>query len=236
MLTSLSNYKTFAGITTTNATRDASLTALIAAVDRAVKRRCRTLFEAATYTDVVLTPPASDRLPLRQVPVRSVTSVYLNPAANGDPAAFTSDHLLTAYEDYYLEMTEEGYSRSGILRRTRGRVWGAAGLVAGFSAGASAGWPGFGGVYTSGGLTRSVGPAPGSIKITFLAGYTTIPEDVVLAVHLAVSRLYQMRRFGTPPSSASLNGASYSLAGDASKVLSESPISELLAPYRDVAI
>ncbi len=243
-LTTLSAYKTFAGISTTNATRDASLTALITAVSEAVKRRCRTRFEAATYTGIVLTPPASDKLCLRQVPVRSITSVYLNPSANGDPAAFTSDHLLTAYEDYYLETTEEGYSRSGIVRRTRGKAWGSAGLVQGFAVGTFglvSGLPG-GLALTGGGggLTRSVGPAPGSLKVTYAAGYLTVPEPVALAVHLAVSRLYQIRKVGVGLGSESWNAYSYSAAQVDAKavagVLSSPEIAGLLAAYIDPAL
>lgn len=61
-------------------------------------------------------------LPLKRVPVRSITSVYENVAAwDTDGGSWTSSHLLAA-TSYYLDLDESGYSYSGILYKNTG-VW-----------------------------------------------------------------------------------------------------------------
>lgn len=236
-LSSLALYKAAIGYTAT--ARDHAYAALLAAVEQAVKNRCRKRLEPETYT-VVLTPPPSARLALRQTPVRSVTSLWVNAAANGDPAAFTSDHLLTPYTDYWLEVGEDGMSHTGIVWRVGGRAWGAGGMVGG---GSLAAWtPAVSPVLLAGGggLTRSITPNPGSVKVTYAAGYPATPEPVLAAIHMAVSRLFDLRRTGVGLGSESWNGYSRGLAAVDPKavagVLSSPEIHGLLAPYIDAPV
>lgn len=198
-LLTLAELKTRAGITSTDATRDASLTQLISDVDAAVKRLTGQNIEQATYTDKILDAPVNSKiLRLPQWPVSSVTSLYLNWDAKGDPAAFTSDDLLTAYTDYRLVVDDfvNARSRRGaveILTRTYWAYWQERAL--------------------SMPLTTRLADCPGAVKCTWVAGYATVPDDLKGAVASAVMLLYDRRQTGRPLTSESWNGRSVSYDG-----------------------
>lgn len=216
---SLADYKTFAGVTGTDATRDASLTAIIAQVDAAIKKLCRPFqFESGTATNLILDLPSDQWLLLPLVPVRGITSLYVNEEAHGDATEFTSDHLLTVYDDYRLEidMPIEGWSRSGRVERVNYSSWG-------------------------GRFLRPLGrlhagqlePVRGAIKITFTYGLTSVPSDVVQAAALATSLIYERRQKGGPVTSESWNGYSASIGGQftATAAIQSPDVLQLLLPY-----
>lgn len=62
---------------------------------------------------------SSDRLQLKQSPVRSVLSVYEDPTAYGGQAdgSFPESSLLLPGKDYYLDIDDSGFSTSGQLIR-----------------------------------------------------------------------------------------------------------------------
>lgn len=219
-LGTLGGYYAFSGQTADGGTVDASLLAILAGVEAAVKKLCRPfLFEAATLTDVILDAPwASNELLLPAVPVRSVTSVYYNPIARGVVASFTSDHLLTVGTDYQLPIDDpvNAWSRSGRLRRLNRACWGVSQVR-------PYGRLGFGPV-----------PEPGSVKVTFAAGCTTVPAEVAEAVYLATSLVY-LRRKGPPVTSSSWNGYSESVAAPftTTAAVTSPDVLQLLAPYLD---
>lgn len=224
-LTTLAAYKAFAGLTSTDATRDASLAQMLVQIEAGIKRLCRPYqFESTTQTDIILPAPwTSPWLLLPLVPVRSITSIYYTPSGYGVVANFTSDTLLVSPAanptgpDYELEidMYPEGWSRSGRVRRLGRSIWG----------------------YTTvrpfGELATRPEVESGSVKVTYVAGHTTVPADVVEAVHLATSLTYQRRKGGAPVTSSSWNGYSESLAGPfvSTSVLGSPDIQQLLAPY-----
>lgn len=194
-----------------------ALSASVAAAEAAVKRVIAPFVaEPTTYTSKVLDAPIGHRLYLPNVPVRSITSVYLRYGANGDSSLFTSDYLLTNYTDYYLPLDDpdRGYSRSGIVYRRGSSSWG----------------------YE---LRRPVGrldydadPNRGAILITYVAGPTSVPEDIKAAVMLAASLEYARRKTGLPVTSESWNGYSYSTPGPFGVAAISSPdVMALLAPY-----
>lgn len=80
-------------------------------------------------------------------------------------------------------------------------------------------------------------PIPGAIKVTFTGGYSTVPNDLVEAACLAVSKIRQMRQTGTGVQSESWNGDSYSLASNAYTygILGDPSIAGILMNYENKA-
>jgi hypothetical protein len=194
----LAEYKTFLGVTDTDTARDASWTAIIAEVCDAINQACRPwLFEPTTVTAIV-DAPLDDQLVLPVIPVRSITSLYLNWTASGDPAAFTSDNLLTQYTQYWLEIDDpvNSYSESGIVYKRAGS-WN------GQNWGGERRWP-----VQALGSTLEVGR--GAIKVVLAAGTLTVPANVQLAACLMTSLIFNRREKGAPLNSESWNAYSYS--------------------------
>lgn len=217
MIASVPNYLTFAGITSADATRDASLAAVIAACERAVKQLCRPYqLEAGTGTWVLNAPWSSPWLVLPVVPVRSITALYYRSDAKGDASLFTSDYLLTQYTDYMLEVDDKvnNFAKGGRVRRLNRAAWGVQQ------------------VRPPGRLAFDPAEEPGSIYVTCQTGHLTPPSDVAQAVNMMTSKVYHSRKFGAIAASASLNGASYSLpAGAVAGALRDPNVLDLLAPY-----
>lgn len=220
-IVTLADYLAFSGQSgTEDAARDAALTQVLAQLDAAVKRLCYPYqFEPGTDTDAILDAPAnSPWLCLPLVPVRAVTSVYQRePTWQSDVSQFTEEDLLEANVDYRLrvDMRPEGWSRSGIIERLDRISWG---------------WS-----YRRppARLANELGPARNAVKVTYDYGHLTPPPDVAQAVCLAASKVMLARRLGAQSTSASLNGASYSLPGPATQagVWGDPHIQSLLAPY-----
>lgn len=237
MLLSLANYKALAGITSTDATRDAALTAALAAADAAIKKWCRTHFEQQTLTEYY-DPPMSDLLVLRQLPVASVTSIVSDPNGHygqgADAFAGASATTYTAGTDYALLLDQSGLSRTGTVRRI-GRPWG----YGGAAAGGSWPWAVAGGQPLGGGLVRRFGPTPGSLRVIYVSGFSAVPADVEAAASLLATHLYNRRKTGFPTTSESYNGysAGYAVPAatvEATQLLGGDPvITQLLGGYRD---
>lgn len=214
----LALYKEFTGITSTDATRDAALTVMIAEVNDAILRYLNNgAIEQQSYT-VIMAAPVSVNLVLPVVPVlASSLQIYLNTQAQGDPAAFTSDTLLTPYTDYMLDVgqTDATTSQTGIVRNL------------------SSAW----GVWWArppASLAPILIPVPGAIKAVFTAGYATVPPSIQAAASLIVSKLYAMRKIGAPAVSESLQAYSRSLQSTATAngILQGDPtIKSLLMPF-----
>ncbi len=188
------SYQVSAGVTLTGAEL-AACSAWCLAVSDGVKRLVHPfLLEPVTVTDKICDAPVRGALFLPVFPIRSITSLYLNWSANGDPAEFTSDHLLTQYTDYYLELDPiDNYNRFGKVLRRGSDSWG------------------YERVALVDRLAATVGPARGAIKFTVAAGTASIPTDVAAACAHAVSQCMLQKVTGMPVTSASLNGGSYSL-------------------------
>lgn len=215
-LTTVAALKTYLGETVT--TFDNVYGSLIAEVEAAIKRRLRNNIERATYTNIVLDAPATEDLGLAQTPVlTSGLTVYYRGDARGDTSKFTSDYLLTRGTDYQLvtDPDNASQSRCGILRRFY-RLWGV-GRVSGVNS-----------------LVPRIEPEPGAVMVTWTAGYSPIPHDLILAVHLATMALFTRRQYGAAITSNSWNGGSYSLGqgpATAESVLDAPEIKSLWTPF-----
>lgn len=222
MILSLANLLARAGLTSTDSTRDAALTALLADVDAAIRRAIRPyLPEPVTVTDAILDAPRGNVLSLPCVPVRSITSLYLRWGANGDASLFDAGDLLAANTDYYLPLEyPEAHSRSGDVYRRGRSSWGY-----------ERRWP-------VGRLAPNLDPARGAVKATFAAGPASVPSDLASAAFFATMLLYDRRERGAPLSSESWGGRSESVAGQfsATSVIESPEVAAMLRPYQTVRI
>lgn len=176
-----------------------SLTAICSQVDSAIKARLNRTLESASYTLVLDAPATNPLIMSRWAPIAvSGFTLYYNANAQGDSSEFTTDDELTMYSDYMLDLGPDNltHSLSGLVVNLKG-AWGVQGWRPNYSI-----------------AFQTVG-IPGSIKVTFTGGYTTIPPAIVEAACLAVSKIRRMRQAGTGVQSESWNGDSYSLASNA---------------------
>lgn len=195
-LITLAEFKATMGIS--DSTNDSLYTALIAHADALIKKRTRRNLESATFTQIY-SGNGSIHLFLKETPVTGVSSIYLNNSAYWDLSAFTSSHLLVAGTDYAVQWNESGLCVSGIVRRLNGV------------------WPGA--VLDS--PQRLVhGPEiqQGNIKVTYTAGYATIPSDLKWAASLIVKQAVNSLSGGGPMQSESHEYYSYSLASASSQI------------------
>ena len=177
-----------------------SLAMICRMVDASIKKRLNRTIEQATYTGLIMTAPPTRELLLSRFAPISVAdfSIYYNPNAQGDASEFTSSDLLTMYTDYMLDVgyNDDDYSQSGIVLNLKG-AWGVQGLRPNYSI-----------------AFQTVGIA-GSIKVSFVGGYANVPQDLIDAACLAVSKTRQLRKLGSGVQSESWNGDSYSLGSGA---------------------
>ncbi len=200
-LLTLAEHKTFAGITTSDPVRDASLSVIIDEACDAVIRFCQNgNIEQTAYT-IILDAPSYPALVLPYTPVLVAGfELYLNWDANGNPAAFTSGDLKTMYDYYALDVGPANVTtcESGIVRLINNNVWG---------------WNRERPIYS---LHLKIVPIRGAIKVVYTAGYATVPPAIKSAINLITRKIYNMRKLGVPVVSESLNGYSYSAQGTAS--------------------
>lgn len=195
-LSNLQLLKAYVGYSATD--RDVVYGQLITEVSQAIRTRLNQTITAATYT-VVLDAPCTPVIVLGEGPVKLAgLTVYYNYQAYGNPAAFTSTNLLTLYQDYYLDVSERDntVSKSRRLIYLQG-AWGANYYRAPSQ------------------LSQSLIPTPGAVKVTYSAGFDTVPTDVTMATNLACQKLFMARDRGAMPTSESLTGYSYSLPATA---------------------
>lgn len=77
--------------------------------------------ELLTEDDTMfLAAESRTKLFLSELPVRSITSIYERADGYGTDARFTSTYLLTANEDYWLDVGRTGISKTGIVHRLGG--------------------------------------------------------------------------------------------------------------------
>lgn len=80
-------------------------------------------------------------------------------------------------------------------------------------------------------------PSVGVIKVTYVAGYVTVPSDIVAAADMLVARLYAMRQTGDLMQSENLEDYGYARGSDAGTngdILRS--VRGILAPYRRLRI
>ena len=199
-LVSLGELKQRVGLALTDTTEDGYLPYLIAQASALVENYCRRKFEKQTFTEY-RDGTGDPWLCLRQAPVHSITSVYLDDGGlwgQGDDA-FAAATLLTAGDDYALRVDgTDGLSYGGYLYRANGS------------------WPRP--KARSPGLlsTFSAPVGTGNVKIVYVAGWCPVPHDVRLAVLDVCSLARQtVAQGGRLLQSEGYEGYSYSFVGQA---------------------
>lgn len=165
-----------------------------------------------------------DVIVLSQRPVQSITSLYFDQNGYwGDaPDAFGPDKLLTEGVDYALDRDQpDGSSLSGIVYRI------------------NAMWPRHKAKVNPFGGQSLIAVVPqvltGNIKVTYVAGYGTVPGAVKLATETAVARLWQSGQFGAMVQSEQYEDYRYTLASQSPDDLL-GPAKPFLAQFKEFVV
>lgn len=157
-LTTLDQFKDYLGLTSTS--EDAQLHGILDSVETAIENFCRRKFKSASYTEYH-DGHGLQKLFLEHRPLTAITGVWVDDDGyygNGsDP--FPSSDEWTSGTDFVPKRTDQSEKNASALIALR-----SAGNANGY-------WP--------------VGD--GNIKVTYTAGYTAIPEDLILAIHSLAS-------------------------------------------------
>jgi len=188
-ITTISAFKTYAGISGT--AEDAFLTQILPQVEAALAAEMGRQIESANVTEYY-SGTGTNSLWLRKTPVQSITSAYQDDDAYFGTASdpFPAATLLTAGTDYALQVdqpTGGGTASMGGRLFRIGGVWSRP-----FAA-------------RSGTLLAAPSDAIGNIKVTYVAGWSTVPTNIVLAVHLMLAQFRNQRGTGGPLQSESLD-------------------------------
>jgi len=219
-LTNLAELYGYIGETSTTDADAKMYLGLLTAAESAVKRICGRQFVRQTVTEF-LDGNGLQAISLRETPVQSITSVYLDTSGyygQGTNSPFGSTTLLTSGADYFLKIDNNlGTSDCGLLYRTT-RVWPANNN------------------YVQYNLTPRItpvnGPCFGCIKVVYQGGYSLLPEDLKQAVFGIVQD-----RKGAIPQGVSLagegfEGYSWSAGNFDSEVMKIGSVMRVLNSYR----
>ena len=194
-LTTLARLKLRLGLTDTS--QDELLTMILEQIEAAI---------ANMVTCVLSTPPVAATefydgndargLALRRWPVTAVSAVYVDAsgAAGQDDDPFAAATLLDPEADYYLDIDQPDgiVSRSGLLMR-RNCVW-----------------PGR--AVKRGTLNAYRANGQANIKVTYTAGWTTIPADLELVCHRMCAIEFAQQFSAGPMTKESFEHGDYSYA------------------------
>lgn len=237
-LVTVSAVKTFLGITGT--AEDAKLAALVLAADRAIKVDTGCDIESGTYGTSAsavtnglgdsgyYSGDNSEMLLLRQRPVTAVASIYVDDTGRfGDnpDGAFASSTLLTAGTDYVVmwDGTLPGAttrcSKCAMVKRLNGL------------------WPGAW-RYSRGTINPQLTNQHGNIKVSYTAGYTTVPADIAYACTLVVAFMRRTVVYaGMNPQSEHYEDYGYSLmSATQSSIMQIGEVRQILNRYKEVWI
>lgn len=159
----------------------------------------------------------TSRLYLRETPVQSISSIYLDNAAYWGSAdgAFAASTLLTDGTDYALVLDDSRgqESRSGLIERINDA------------------WPSIV-VRPSGLLAGMPQPGLGNIKVTYVGGYRRLPGDIELAIARYVATIRNEAKAGGPLESESLDYYSYTRVSPDMQAKAMGSIQQLLGRYK----
>jgi len=225
-LTTVAKIKGYLGIPAANTSQDTWLTALQPAAEAVVSEFTGRRFESQNYTEFYNGNNRRE-LALRWRPVTAVASVYLDYAGafgHNPSSPFPASTLLADGVSYVLDWDGPNavQSRSGLLLRLN-TVWPE--LPRSYSAPRS--------------LTLDTGPLYGNIKVTYTAGYVTVPEDIQYAVAFLCSYMKRTIPQGGNVVEERIGDYSYALA-DGRRHEWQMPelatINQILSRYKEVAL
>ena len=220
-LTNLSEVAAYLQLGTISDSEVPFLLMLIAAAETAVMRICQRKFYRQSVTEYPQINGITQTVLLRETPVSSITSVYLDPTGfygqGVDP--FPASTLLTAGTDYYLVIDNpDGKSYAGMLNRN-GRAW-------------SLTWWNV--------PTINLTPIPkgtqGCLKVNYISGYDLIPADLKQCLFGIIADRKNSAPYGTELSSEGLEQYSYSLGSLSDEITKVGSVMRTLSAYRRVVI
>lgn len=219
-LTNLAELYAYTGETSTADADAKAYLGLLTAAEAAVKRICGRQFVRQTVTEY-LDGNGLQAVALRETPVQSITSVYLDTAGyygQGTGTPFASTTLLTAGSDYFLKIdNNSGTSDCGLLYRT-GKVWPANNNYVQYNQIPR--------------ITPLNGPCFGCLKIIYSGGYSLIPEDLKMAVFQIVQDRKAAVGQGEKFTSESFESYGYSLGTPDSELMRIGSVGRTLNSYK----
>ena len=220
-LITIGDLKLYLSITTTS--EDNYLMLLRTGTEAAFKRMVGWEIEATDYTEYYdgnWTP----YIALRQPPVNSIASVYLDPNGYGGQGsgAFPSTTLLVSGTDYYFQKDgpNGSYSASGLLVKI-GSIW-----------------PGTF-QRMRGELAAKRVRGQGNIKVAYNGGYNPVPADVKQAIFEACKQLRAARKLPGIPGAEGLSEYNYSILAPGQlemEMLKIGSMAQIVATYRKLKI
>ncbi|MFO0919441.1 MAG: phage head-tail connector protein [Planctomycetaceae bacterium] len=218
MLTSVETIKSQLGIS--DPTEDAKLATWLAQADQMIKSYLKRNIEQATYVEFY-SGDGTNIIRLRQSPVQSITSLYLDNAGffGKAPNSFAAASQLSEGADFVLDRDNNSAtekSTSGILWRING-AWDRPSS------------------RVNGTLSTIPGNAMGNVKVTYVAGYATVPADIQAACIQAVAQFREMQVVGLSQSE-NYEDYSYTLADPSVQEKVMGSMKSLLKPYRKFVI
>lgn len=218
MLTTVDAIKAQLGISGTS--EDTRLGVWLSQADQMIKSYLRRNIEQATYTEFY-SGDGTNVIRLRQAPVQSITSLYLDNAGFfGQPSGvFGTSSQLIEGTDFVLNRD----NNSATEKSTSGIVWRINGSWDRPSA------------RVNGTLSTIPGNAMGNIKVTYVGGYATVPADLQAACIQAVATFRSMQIVGMTQSE-SYEDYSYTLADPVTQEQVMGSVKSLLKPYKKFVI
>jgi hypothetical protein len=219
MLADITALKHHLRIATSNVSEDFQLNQALRWADAAIKAELHrpNLDVPQTYVDYY-DGTNTPLIVLRQCPVTSVASVYLDRSGywNQGAGAYAATTQLTAGVDYALrpDAPDGVTSLAGLLVRVNG-VWPPVSL------------------RVRGLLAAYLTDSYGSIQVTYTAGYAIVPPDLEMAVCLVAAGIRQTRGTGAPINSENWDGYSYKTVATVDPLAIVRPI---LAKYRRLTV
>lgn len=217
-LTTLATVKTLLGVASSDDSQDALLTILIAGVGPMIERSLKRKLDQDTFTEYY-SGDGTPFLVLNQRPVHSIASLYVSEDGHFGDGTFTTAGLLVAGTDYALmrTSTETESSLSGIVRRIGG-VWPVATI------------------REAGMLVAAPVGGSGNIKITYTAGYASVPPDLALAAAQLVARIKTSLSVGGGVQSMSYEDAAVTYLEQAEASGMIGSIESVLRSYRSYVV
>lgn len=214
--TTRSNVKTHLGLASEDTSLDALIDLLLLEVDEVINgytgRGDLSSSQATEYYDGA----GRELLLLRRRPVTAVGGVWVDQAAfyGNASGAFPSDSEWTSGTDFALPRSDASEGNGGVLVAIRNPDFGGGGI-----------WP----------------AGRGNIKVTYTAGYATIPKDLTLAATNLTVLLVNASEKGQILSGETIGSYSYQLltadaykAGAAAAIIGT--VRSILARYQELSV
>ena len=196
---------------------DATLNLYIAEVSALISEWVGREFALTAYTEYY-SGSGTPLLVLNQRPVTVVTNVWedIDGYWGTSPDAFDADPLVAGVNYALVPDQSDGSSRAGLVQNLRG-VW-------------RKRW-----TYATGLLTPQLTSGMGNYKVSYTAGFSTIPKDIEMCCNLAIALLRRMAPWGAPLASESYEERSVSFFNEMTKWGILSRVVMYLARYRAVS-